>query len=194
MFAAVQAGDVEGVKRAFQRMPNLNTVRHSETVLHTLVGYRFEVNPKNRLEIGRMLISRGADVNAPDGLGQTPVHRAVVRYDPDPNATILKYLIAQGADVSAADDLGQTPLHLANDYTHAVLLLGHKVDVNAVDSEGKTALHVAAAEGNKVLIGLFLDRGADPKIKDKEGMTAYDRAKLSFRDDAAALLNTNSPK
>jgi ankyrin repeat protein len=56
-----------------------------------------------------LLIQRGAQVNAKDEAGLTPLHIAVV----DGRHLLLKRLIDLGADVNIPDDGGRTPLAIA---------------------------------------------------------------------------------
>ena len=60
------------------------------------------------LDVVRMLVEHGADVNASDGWGAAPIHSAAVWG----NADIVAYLIAHGANVNADDD-GASPLGYA---------------------------------------------------------------------------------
>jgi ankyrin repeat protein len=52
----------------------------------------------------------GADVNARDHHGFTPVHHAASRGDTE----LVKYLVSKGADVTAVSRSGQTTADLAN--------------------------------------------------------------------------------
>jgi len=84
----------------------------------------------------------GADVNAKDKLGRTPLHLATQ----GDHKEITELLIAEGADVNAKHEEGWTPLHLAALYDHkeiAELLIAKGADVNVKRRGGQTALDSA---------------------------------------------------
>ena len=90
-----------------------------------------------------MLIQNGANVNAGNYSGSTPLHLAALKGHLD----FLKVLIHNGADVNAVDLDKRTSLHKAAEYGHvgvAKVLLQNGADVNAVDKYNMTALRDAA--------------------------------------------------
>ena len=85
------------------------------------------------------LIAAGAEVNARDEGGLTPLHRAAW---PNDNPAIIGALVAAGAEVNARGGDGLTPLHVAATATAspAIIeaLLDAGADATARDAEGKT--------------------------------------------------------
>ena len=113
-----------------------------------------------------------------EGTGNTPLHLAVRRKDP----WAVSMLIVRGAKVNKPNGSGSTPLMLAaNAWNIKISTAQNKVlqflldggaKVNEQNELGKTALHLAASNLCQVAVGLLLDKGADPMIKDAEGHRA----------------------
>ena len=88
-----------------------------------------------------------------------------------------------GAQVDAPDSYGMTPLMYSavnqttnQAYKPLKLLLRHGAGVNLRDPEGATALMYAAESGQLPYLIRLLEAGADSKLRDEYGRTAYDIA------------------
>ncbi len=153
-------------------------------------------------EVVRMLVEKGADPNqqmffrAPKESGQvssgsrgtTPFHRACAAND----IGLIKYLLAHGADIHLHTAHGETPMMLVingggreDDIISTLRFLKEAgADVNAVQkvmwitrNHGGTALHAATKKNyRKVMAELVTGLGANPDIKDEDGLTALDYA------------------
>jgi ankyrin repeat protein len=64
---------------------------------------------RRSLEMARILVDLGVDVNAADDRGNTPLHDAVLK----DFASVVEFLVARGTDVNAVNQRDQTPLMLA---------------------------------------------------------------------------------
>ena len=87
-------------------------------------------------EIVELLIAEGANVNANNQYGYTPLHLATTK-------EVAALLISNGADVNAKIDEGWTSLHsaVANGHKEVVeVLIAKGADVNAKDDDGDTPL------------------------------------------------------
>ena len=110
----------------------------------------------------KLLIDRGADVNAACTFGCTILHHASSRYKPQPD--VVRLIIANGANVNARHNSGQTPLHWSVRWGGhrdiAELLLTSGADVNAKDKRDRTPLDIALEQGYTEIIDLLRKHGA----------------------------------
>ncbi len=141
--------------------------------------------------IGR-LIRNGADVNARDGDGQTPLMLAASTDRPAAVSALLK----GGANVNATNSIGSTALHLAALSGRArvvPLLLSGGADVNAKGAQHHTPLHNAARIGHIEIVKALLDAGADTDAKTTGGWTAQQLALEWGHRDIVPLLGDYVP-
>jgi ankyrin repeat protein len=132
------------------------TTSNGVTALHLACSYK-------DVDRVKFLLDHGADVNAADNDGGTPIHTVIQESD-ERSKAIVALLVERGAalDVFARAQLGQTEKVLA--------MLDEKPDlVRARGRGGQTLLHVAAGRGDLELVKTLLSRGADLELKDRWG-------------------------
>ena len=99
------------------------------------------------IEAVKQHLAAGADVNAKNKRGGTPLHSAAAKE----HENIAELLIAKGADVNAKNNEGRTPLHYATGtgwqggYEIAKLLISKGADVNVKNVGGHTPLDLATS-------------------------------------------------
>ncbi len=110
------------------------------------------------LAVGRML-DAGADVDARDAEGNTPLILASLYANPE----CVELLIENGANVNAANKAGATALiRAATSYEKTRLLVAAGAKVQVRTALGNTPLLLAARRaGNSRTVKLLLDRGAN---------------------------------
>lgn len=98
---------------------------------------RKEVYEGDGKETVAFLLANGADVNARNGCGATPLFYAVLEAKPE----IVSLLISRGADVNAKLPDNQTPLHLVMDTESEKILIASGAEINKKRDFGETPLH-----------------------------------------------------
>jgi ankyrin repeat protein len=179
-------------------------VEHSQDV--NARGFIMEQTPLHvssrlgHVEIIRLLLKRGADIEARDDSGRSPLDRVaqeghvelahvLLEHGADANAqeeekctplywasfagqlAVAQVLLSHGTDVAAECRDNQTPLHVARDGEVARLLLEHGADANALDIKNRTPLHSVSELGRVGAARVLLEHGVDANAQDKEWCT-----------------------
>lgn len=134
------------------------------------------------------MIREGADVNAAQGDGTTPLHWAVYKID----AELVAVLLARGAKPDAVNRYGSSPLAEAVKTADARLvemLLDAGADVDAPNQDGQTALLLAGRTGALEAARLLVEHGADVNAHESwRGQTALMWAADSNSPELVELL------
>ena len=135
-----------------------------------------------------LYVSRGADVNRANALGERALMHAAWRG----NREAALWLIARGAQVNS-DPMRWSALHYAVFAGHANLaglLLEMGADINARSTNGSSVLMMAVYEGHEDLVKELLRRGADPGIRNDRGDGALEWAFKFQRLGIARMIST----
>src|SRR6266404_1025008 len=113
-------------------------------------------NANRQVQTIQCLLDAGADINAQDKNGATPLHRAVRTRC----AAAVKYLLEAGSDSTLKNKPGSTPFHLA------------------VQDTGRGGSGTEAARAaQRQIIHEFLSFGLNPALKDSKGKSVFDCAR-----------------
>lgn len=154
-----------------------------ETVLH--VAARGGHN-----KIVSSLLKKGADKDALDNQGDTPLRLAVE----NDHLTVVETLVAAGASLHVLSSYdGYSVLDWASEQGKVLMMqaiLGGGADVDARDRRGDTALHKAIENYQQDAVDALLDAGADIEMKtrDNDSTPLWQAVAYDFRTAMLALL------
>jgi ankyrin repeat protein len=178
VFLAIRNNDLVAVQR-YAAEPATRDVRGKNDFTPLMYAASF-----GSTESVRILADAGAEINAQDARGGTPLIYGAW------DLARTRILIGKGADVNVMSKMGRTPLIVAlrvlgnsetvrllmekganvdgealvsaatYDPETAKMLVGKGVDVNSTNPKGHTALQFAAAARNTDLVNLLLAKGA----------------------------------
>ena len=153
--------------------------RALSSLLHHAAGF-------GTLETMKHLLAKGANVNAKNRRGSTPLHWAIH------DEAKVRLLLAHGAGINAKQGDSRTPLYLAatlgNGRNVVRLLLERGADPNLRTANGRSPLMAAAARGDVEALRLLLKYKAAVDAKDSAGETALMVASTKGSAPAVQLL------
>jgi hypothetical protein len=139
------------------------------------------------------LLSKGANVNAVDDLGQSALHAVVKDWGTD----VLQYLIDRGAQPNTQDQFGRTPLHVAAstdaaDIIYALLQQGADHTL-CTHGEKQSSLHFAARSDAVAALKALLEVDANIERRDYKGRTPLQLAAELDRSESVRCLLEMKP-
>jgi hemoglobin len=138
------------------------------TLLHEVAG-------QGSLLIVEFILHLGADPNARDQWGHTPLYFVGSASHGENGADVVHVLAHSGANVNAQERLKQcTALHMAarrGNVPVAEALLDCGADIEMRDKLGDSPLHRAVKCGKTDMVAFLLSRGADVHAEGKRGLT-----------------------
>jgi hypothetical protein len=105
--AAVRGGHVYMVKPFLLNLDLIGNNPHKDLEKGLLIA-----TERGHLKVAELLLNAGANVNAVDEDGKTPLHAASVVSSP----ALVKLLLAEGANVNAVNTKKETPFSVAKEF------------------------------------------------------------------------------
>lgn len=136
----------------------------------------------------RKLVEAGADLNAQNKHGTTPMMLLVMFKSDKQREAILSYLLKQGADPDIQTSSKLTALHIAaqKESTYTRILLEAGADRNLEDDRGETPYDIAAGSRYYWMTGVF---AAVPEKKQAQATATAPQSKKTLKKNNPTLIS-----
>jgi ankyrin repeat protein len=169
LYYAVDGGSLVLAKAVLQRLPAPDSLNGSGvSALHHAVV-------KNNAAMAKLLLQSGMSPAVRDGNGNSLLH--LLAGTASPSMDLAKLLLEVVSDPNQRNFADRTPLHIAVEKGHAdltKLLLKHGASINARTPDGCSSLFFCDAD----LIGLLIESGADYRLINNQGLSAFAVARI----------------
>jgi ankyrin repeat protein len=179
---AIQDGDTAKVKALLEKNPELVNTANEVGMTPLLMA-----TMRNKMELIKLLVNRGADVRAKNSIGFTALDAAVY----SGNKEAVELLITKGADMNTKSKLGTTPLLFSVTRGHKEvleILINKGASLDITDRTGSSPLLLAALEGRKAMVELLIGKGVDMNAANSRGGTPLSVADREGYKDIVDLL------
>jgi ankyrin repeat protein len=153
---AASLGHIDIVKFLLENGASINQVPDGDPIIHEAVR-------SGNSEIVDLLVRYGADIDATDSIGQTPLHESVSE---DERLEVSKYLVEMGVNIDAMDGFNTTPLTTAalhGCFETVKFLVSSGASLTIRDDKGRTATEMAESQNYHEIAAWLIE--AEEKTK-----------------------------
>ena len=138
---AASSGKPDMVREILKYHPNLETRDvEGKTAIFIAGNYLYTEADGARAECVRLLANAGANVNARDRYGNTPLHETFL-------TDVQEELLKRGADVNARNNNGETPIFTTEDPDSIPLFIKYGADLTLRNNKGQTIFEASSTKG-----------------------------------------------
>jgi ankyrin repeat protein len=183
---AVKAGNLTQVQSMLASRPELIGMDMAESDEHRALHYAVL---RRDVPMVRLLMKAGADARkgiwphrdatSALAIGRDREYREVIVVIEEEELRRRDEMSCPNATISPVQDQVKAAISQGDNETAMCLLDADRSLIHACDRSGATPLHTAAEETNAELVAWLLERGANVREQDLNGLTALDRAALA---------------
>ncbi|HLX86466.1 MAG TPA: ankyrin repeat domain-containing protein [Terriglobales bacterium] len=138
---AAESGNPDMLREVLRYSPKLEARdREGKTAIFAAGESGYRDRDGARAECVRLIAQAGANVNARDKDGNTPLHETYL-------TEVQEELLKLGADVNARNKDGETPIFTTVDDSAIPLFIEHGADLTIRNNKGQTVVDAANAKG-----------------------------------------------
>lgn len=192
LVAACEYGDYEIIESLLKKGTDPNKFLEGN---YSPIEVVFVSEHSNRLEIAKLLIEYGADVNlCGSRIPALFLEAGSILWevkDEELSNEIITFLLDNGAKTVNENDnysILHYTVHCNSKLISENLINNYQLSIDKINENGQTPLMMGAKNNAMDTVKLLLEHGADKSIKDNNGKTAYDLAVENGNMDIAELL------
>ncbi len=181
---AIEAGDMARVKLILKSNPDAVFERDDNQFRELPIHFAAATG---NIEIARLLLEAGADIDAGDSDNSTALGIAAMRRQ----GPMVAFLIEQGADVNRRDRKADCPLSFAvygQDEAIIQQLLDAGADLYFRNPNGETLLHISCARGVRGFVEHLLEKGVEIDARSANGGTPLGYAAMQGHAEIVRLM------